>query len=117
MTAVEKGAAQNNILNILGKGQKNLVYCENPQEAIELAKNYAETVNDKDESNKNQKIEKVKKYIKNEIHENYYLIDLLDKGIAYHVGYVPNSIRKKVEGLYRDKEIDTILYKYIIGRN
>ena len=98
----------NNILNILGKGQKNLVFCENPQEAIELAKDYAETVNNKAEWNKNLKIEKVKKYIKNEIHENYYLINLLDKGIAYHVGYVPNSIRKKIEGLYRDKEIDTI---------
>lgn len=98
----------NNILNILGKGQKNLVFCENPQEAIELAKDYAETVNNKSEWNKNLKIEKVKKYIKNEIHENYYLINLLDKGIAYHVGYVPNSIRKKIEGLYRDKEIDTI---------
>ena len=98
----------NNILNILGKGQKNLVFCENPQEAIKLAKDYAETVNNKAERNKNLKIEKVKKYIKNEIHENYYLINLLDKGIAYHVGYVPNSIRKKIEGLYRDKEIDTI---------
>ena len=98
----------NNILNILGKNQKNLVYCENPMEAIELAKKFAETINNKCNINKNSKIEKVKKYIKNEIHENYYLIDLLDKGIAYHVGYVPNSIRKRIEELYRNKEIDTI---------
>lgn len=33
---------------------------------------------------------------------------MLDRGIAYHVGYVPNSIRKKIESLYHDKEIDTI---------
>lgn len=98
----------NNIINILGKNQKNLVYCENPMEAIELAKKFAETINNKCNINKNSKIEKVKKYIKSEIHENYYLIDLLDKGIAYHVGYVPNSIRKRIELLYRNKEIDTI---------
>ena len=98
----------NKILNLLGKGQKNLVYCENPKKAIELAKDYATTINKVMPQEKKFKIEKVKNYIKNEIHQDYYLIDLLDKGIAYHVGYVPNSIRKKIEELYKDKEIDTI---------
>lgn len=96
-----------NILKLLGNQQKNLVYCENPKEAIDLAKNYASTIDNK-RNNSNNNIEKVKKYIKNEIHERYFLVDLLDKGIAYHVGYVPNSIRKKIEKLYREKEIDTI---------
>lgn len=98
----------NNILKLLGNQQKNLVYCENPKDAINLAQNYALTVKTKDNNSKNNNIEKVKKYIKNEIHEQYFLIDLLDKGIAYHVGYVPNSIRKKIEKLYKEKEIDTI---------
>ncbi len=95
----------NTILRTLGEEQKNLIYCENPKDAIEMAKDYAEI---KATKVQNEKVEKVKKYIKNEIHESYYLIDLLDRGIAYHVGYVPNSIRKKIESLYRDKEIDTI---------
>lgn len=98
----------NNILRLLGNQQKNLVYCENPKEAIGLAKEYALTLNNKENNSRNNNIEKVKKYIKNEIHEQYFLVDLLDKGIAYHVGYVPNSIRKKIEKLYREKEIDTI---------
>lgn len=98
----------NYILKLLGNEQKNLVYCENPKEAIDLAKEYALTIKQKNNVQRNNNIEKVKKYIKNEIHEQYFLIDLLDKGIAYHVGYVPNSIRKKIEKLYREKEIDTI---------
>lgn len=98
----------NYILRLLGNQQKNLVFCENPKEAINLAKEYALTVNKKENIQRNNNIEKVKKYIKNEIHEQYFLVDLLDKGIAYHVGYVPNSIRKKIEKLYREKEIDTI---------
>ena len=85
----------NYILKLLGNQQKNLVYCENPKEAIDLAKDYALTLNKKENTQKNNNIEKVKKYIKNEIHEQYFLVNLLDKGIAYHVGYVPNSIRKK----------------------
>lgn len=72
-----------------------MVYCENPKEAIDLSKEYATNLDNKATNLTNNKIEKVKKYIKNEIHKNYYLIDLLDKGVAYHVGYVPNSIRKK----------------------
>lgn len=98
----------NYILKLLGNQQKNLVYCENPKEAIDLAKDYALTLNKKENIQKNNNIEKVKKYIKNEIHEQYFLVNLLDKGIAYHVGYVPNSIRKKIERLFREKEIDTI---------
>ena len=98
----------NYILKLLGNQQKNLVYCENPKEAIDLAKDYALTLNKKENTQKNNNIEKVKKYIKNEIHEQYFLVNLLDKGIAYHVGYVPNSIRKKIERLFREKEIDTI---------
>ena len=98
----------NYILKLLGNQQKNLVYCENPKEAIDLAKDYALTLNKKENTQKNNNIEKVKKYIKNEIHEQYFLVNLIDKGIAYHVGYVPNSIRKKIERLFREKEIDTI---------
>ncbi len=98
----------NYILKLLGNQQKNLVYCENPKEAIDLAKDYALTLNKKENTQKNNNIEKVKKYIKNEIHKQYFLVNLLDKGIAYHVGYVPNSIRKKIERLFREKEIDTI---------
>ena len=98
----------NYILKLLGNKQKNLVYCENPKEAIYLARDYAMTLKPKENIKKSNNIEKVKKYIKSEIHEQYFLVDLLDKGIAYHVGYVPNSIRKKIEKLYREKEIDTI---------
>ena len=98
----------NYILRLLGNQQKNLVFCENPKEAIDLAKDYAVTLNKKENIQRNKNIEKVKRYIQKEIHEQYFLVDLLDKGIAYHVGYVPNSIRKKIEKLYREKEIDTI---------
>jgi replicative superfamily II helicase len=93
------------ILKDLGENQKNLVFCESTKEAIELSKKFYDNTEIKE---KNDKIEKLKTYIKNEIHKDYYLINLLDKGIAYHIGNVPNSIRKKIERLYKEKEIDTI---------
>ena len=30
------------------------------------------------------------------VHNQYFLADLLEKGIAYHIGYLPTSIRQRI---------------------
>ena len=95
----------NYILNKLGENRKNLVYCESKKEAINYALEYS---NNREEIEETEYLKKVKKYIKDEIHEDYWLIDMLSKGVAYHIGYIPNSIRKHIENLYKDKTINTI---------
>lgn len=94
-----------NIINLLGKNDKNLVYCDSKNEAITWAKSYADSL---PELEMNEAIKEVNAYISDEIHKDYYLIETLKKGIAYHVGYVPASIRKHIETLYKDKYINTI---------
>lgn len=95
----------NYILGQLGKNRKNLVYCESKKEAIDYALEYSKNSELIEE---NDYLKKVKKYIKDEIHEDYWLIDMLSKGVAYHIGYIPNSVRKHIENLYKDKIINTI---------
>lgn len=95
----------NYILNQLGENRKNLVYCESKKEAINYALEYSKNRKPIEE---NEYLNKVKKYIKDEIHEDYWLIDMLSKGVAYHIGYIPNSIRKHIENLYKEKTINTI---------
>lgn len=95
----------NYILSQLGRNRKNLVYCESKKEAINYALEYSQNSEPIEE---NDYLKKVKKYIKDEIHEDYWLIDMLSKGVAYHIGYIPNSIRKHIENLYKDKTINTI---------
>lgn len=95
----------NYILNQLGENKKNLVYCESKKEAIHYALEYSQN---RENIEENEYLKKVKKYIKEEIHEDYWLIDMLSKGVAYHIGYIPNSIRKHIENLYKDKTINTI---------
>lgn len=46
--------------------------------------------------------------IKNEVHGEYYLVDLIKKGIAYHIGYLPSSIRQRIEDLFKDGKITTL---------
>ena len=95
----------NYILNQLGENRKNLIYCESKKEAINYALEYSKNRKPIEE---NEYLNKVKKYIKDEIHEDYWLIDMLSKGVAYHIGYIPNSIRKHIENLYKEKTINTI---------
>lgn len=95
----------NYILNQLGENRKNLVYCESKKEAINYALEYSKNRKPIEE---NEYLNKVKKYIKDEIHEDYWLIDMLSKGVAYHIGYIPNSIRKHIENLYKEKTINMI---------
>lgn len=93
------------LINKIGENSKNLIYCETKKDALELAEKYA---SNKKEIINDEELEKVKKYIREEIHEEYLLIDLLSKGVAYHVGYIPNTIRKHIENLFKTKTIDSI---------
>lgn len=48
------------------------------------------------------------KEIKGQIHNDYYLAELLTKGVAYHIGYLPADIRLRIEELFRSGDIQTI---------
>lgn len=48
------------------------------------------------------------KDIKNEVHGDYYLADLISKGVAYHIGYLPSSIRQRIETLFKEGKITAL---------
>lgn len=48
------------------------------------------------------------KDIKSEVHGDYYLADLVSKGIAYHIGYLPASIRQRIEDLFKKGKITAL---------
>lgn len=88
--------------------EQNIVYCSSLRETIDQAVEYAKdydppfTVKQKDE------LDKLSRDIKNEIHADYFLVDLIKKGIAFHVGYLPASIRKKIEDAFKNHTIKTL---------
>ena len=43
--------------------------------------------------------------IKSSVHEKYYLIQALKKGLAYHYGQMPKNIREKIEELFKNVDI------------
>lgn len=84
--------------------KSNIVYCSGRSKAVNLARKFAETLS----LSTNSELKSLAKEIKDDIHSDYYLADLIAKGVAYHVGYLPLHIRFKIEDLYRKRIIKTI---------
>lgn len=56
----------------------------------------------------NEALMELAKDIKSEVHGDYYLADLISKGIAYHIGYLPASIRQRIEDLFKSGMITAL---------
>lgn len=62
-----------------------------------------------------QELMELAKDIKNEVHGDYYLADLVSKGVAYHIGYLPASIRQRIEDLFKAGKITALFCTSILG--
>lgn len=86
----------------LGQNQKNIIYCNSKADTIVYALSFSETLSEKESAKINELIDLIERYL----HKDYYLIDCLRKGIAFHFGSLPQLIRQKVEQLFEDGELD-----------
>ena len=85
--------------------QQNIVYCNGKNRAIEYARQYYDKVHhDIDDP----ELIALSNSIKAEVHGDYYLGDLIKRGIAYHIGYLPASIRMEIEKKFKAGKITTM---------
>jgi len=82
------------------KDKRTIVYCDSKDKVIELAKDYADTLPDLQDP----ELDALAEDIRQNIHVSYYLADVIKKGIAYHMGYLPASIRTRIEDIYKRKD-------------
>lgn len=54
-------------------------------------------------------LDSLSKDIMQEVHGDYYLASMIKKGVAYHIGYLPVSIRTRIEDLFQKGNI-TIMF-------
>lgn len=94
------------IVKQIGNNRSNIVFCNSKKDATNWALSYSKLV-DVDLSN-NTEISELIKDIKEEIHQDCYLVYTLLKGVAYHVAYLPSLIKEKIEALFRKGIIKTI---------
>lgn len=87
----------------LSKGDnKSIVYCNSRSQTRECALKLAKNLVLKE----NSRIEDLIELITETIHAEYYLIDCLRKGVAFHYGDLPQRIRTRVEELFKEGDID-----------
>lgn len=82
-----------------------MVYCNGPDDCRKTANIIAENLKTIELL---PGIQEAIRFLKKEIHPEYFLIDYLQRGVGYHYGNMPSSVRKIVENLFSIKQIDTI---------
>jgi len=101
----EKNKSIIELINFLGENKNNLVYCNSKNKTIEKAYSF---IQGKEEAEISSDVKMAIRQIKEYIHPDYYLADLLRFKTAYHYGKLPQLIRNLIEELYRKEEIKNI---------
>ncbi|MBI1184862.1 DEAD/DEAH box helicase [bacterium] len=95
------------LLSAIGDEESNIVYCSSRFDAVDkAAKLFEQSRNKEIEVSKN--VKKVIRQIKAYIHKDYFLGEFLERGIGYHYGTLPQIIRSKIEGLFKEREINFV---------
>ena len=90
-----------------GKRSQTIVYYNGRAKAITAARDYA---NSPGVAYKNDPLlDALSRDISQEVHGDYYLADMIKKGVAYHIGYLPASIRTRIEDLFQNGNI-TVMF-------
>lgn len=92
------------MIDLLGIDQQTIVYINSKDKAVQTAIEYAKGKPDKGIP----ELDSLAKEIRNQVHKDYFLADLITKGVAYHIGYLPAAIRLQIEKLYREKKIHAL---------
>ena len=88
-----------------GKEKQCIVYFSSVRKTVDAARYFAANRVPKTD---NAELMELAKDIKNEVHNDYYLAELISKGVAYHIGYLPASIRQRIEQLFHEGAITAL---------
>lgn len=89
------------------KRSQTIVYYNGRAKAIAAARDYADSHG---VAYKNDPLlDALSRDISQEVHGDYYLADMIKKGVAYHIGYLPASIRTRIEDLFQNGNI-TVMF-------
>ena len=94
----------NYIINEVGMNSQNIIYCSSIDRTMTLAYEFSKHLD-----NKNiPELDNLSKEIATKINKDYLLVNIIKKGVAFHVGYLPSSIRAEIERLYKEGIINTL---------
>ncbi|MEZ8826153.1 DEAD/DEAH box helicase [Vibrio amylolyticus] len=99
------GTATADLVFRLGKGQSNIIYRNQTDHCENTAKAIASLIDDYDTT---KELEEAADYIEQFIHKDFTLASSLRKGVAFHYGPLPSSVRVMVENLVKTGDVNFI---------
>lgn len=96
------------LIKNLGRGKNNLIYCNSKNRTISYAFNFSKSLTKLSTNELSADIKRAIRQIKEYIHPDYYLANLLEYKIAYHYGKLPQLIRNSVEELYQNGDVTNV---------
>jgi hypothetical protein len=101
-----KGKDLADIVFKLGKGESNIIY----RNKTNYCEDFANEISDRITNlNSNPLLAEAADYVEKFIHSKFSLADNLRKGVAFHYGPLPSSIRIMIENLAKDDQIKFIV--------
>ncbi len=91
-------------LKHVGRNAQNIVYCNTIEDTINFALKFSKSL----PSQNSKKIEDFISLIKTFIHKDYFLIECVRHGVAFHFGRLPQRIREQVEYLFSEGELNYV---------
>ena len=88
-------------VKLISERKRNIAYFSGKDAAIKAAISYAEHMPEINDDS----LKELAQDIKNQVHGDYYLAKLIRRGVAYHIGYLPASIRLRIEKLFKEGKI------------
>ena len=85
---------------------QTIIYHNGRTKAVKAAREYCESKEIQEKHD--PELDMLSKDIAQEVHGDYYLAGMIKKGVAYHVGYLPSSIRMRIESLFKSGKITTM---------
>lgn len=79
------------------KGKKSIIYCGSKLSVANSAFEFMKF----SKKTPSKEFEELSEKFKSKIHDEFWLADTVMKGIGYHMGYLPASIRNSVENSFR----------------
>nr|WP_252723649.1 DEAD/DEAH box helicase [Winogradskyella psychrotolerans] len=99
------GSILEKVVNLIAPNKSNLIFSNRGDYAENWAIEYQESIGNIEIS---KRVKELIDFLKDEFNKDYYLIDCLERGVAFHHGKLPDIIRKEVEELFQDREINNL---------
>lgn len=95
-------------LKLFSRTDASIIYCNTKSDTVHYALEFSKTLPVKSKEDHKERIDELISIIEDHLHKDYFLIDCLKKGVAFHFGSLPQRIRQRVENLFAEKILDYV---------